>query len=52
MHIIFYKSTSVLRSLLVPFFRGIHNYSNFDGLNSSGPLVRGQPMDEFERYLD
>ena len=26
MHIIFYKSTPVLRSLLVPFFRGIHNY--------------------------
>ena len=25
MHIIFYKSTLVLRSLLVPFFRGIHN---------------------------
>ena len=24
-HIIFYKSTPVLRSLLVPFFRGIHN---------------------------
>ena len=30
MHIIFFKSTPVLRSLLVPFLRGIHNCEIFN----------------------
>ena len=58
MHIIFYKSTSVLRSLLVPFFRGIHNYDIWyparcsaahKNLPEHGIKVRSKP--EFDVFL-